>query len=251
MFHPWVWANDPTIRIISSSHSAPLSIDSGMKSRDILFCPKYRALFPLVKLRGDKAAKTSYENTKGGTRDITSTGSSITGRHSHIKLMDDLQDISKAASEADREMAISHMKTLFTREVEKGNSINVLIMQRLHELDCTAYLLKLSARRKVRHICLPAEKSQLINPPELADKYVDGLLDPIRMSKQILNDKEDELGTYGYTSQFGQEPTPPLGGIIKRNWFKIEPKQTWISSDETHHFFICYYTIILLFQNIL
>jgi len=169
---------------------------------------------------------------------VTSTGSGITGRHAHIKLMDDLQEISKASSTPDREKAINHMKTLFTREVEKGNSINVLIMQRLHELDCTAYLLGLSSNRKVRHVCLPAELSDLVSPPEYRDIYTDGLLDPIRMSHEILDEKRIELGTYGYTSQFEQEPTPPEGGIIKRNWFDILPKEQFLGSGRVFNFFV-------------
>lgn len=238
MFPPYLWAIDPTARIISSSHSAPLSIESASKSRDIILCPKYQRFFPNVKLRSDKSAKTSYENTKNGTRDVTSTGSGITGRHAHIKLMDDLQEISKATSKPDREKAINHMKTLFTREVEKGNSINVLIMQRLHELDCTAYLLGLSSKRKVKHICLPAELSDLVSPIECKSMYIDGLLDPIRMSREILEDKAIELGTYGFASQFKQEPTPPEGGIIKRNWFNVMLKELFFIEKSVFHFFI-------------
>ena len=238
MFPAYLWAIDPTARIISSSHASPLSIESASKSRDIILNDKYQRFFPDVHLRGDKSAKTSYENTKNGTRDVTSTGSGITGRHAHIKLMDDLQEISKASSAPDREKAINHMKTLFTREVEKGNSINVLIMQRLHELDCTAYVLGLSSKRKIRHICLPAELSDLVSPPEYRDIYTNGLLDPVRMSLEILDEKRVELGTYGYASQFEQEPTPPEGGIIKRNWFDILPKEQFLSSGSVFNFFI-------------
>lgn len=237
MYPAWLWAKDPTIRIISSSHSSSLSIDAAMKSRDILYSSKYKKMFPNVKLRVDKSAKTSYENTRGGTRDVTSTGSAITGRHAHIKLMDDLQEISKAASEPDRKQAIDHMKTLFTREVEKGNSINVLIMQRLHELDCTSYLLTLK-NRKVKHICLPAELSDRVTPPELKKFYVDGLLDPLRMSSAVLSDKRAELGVYNYAAQFEQNPTPPEGGIIKRNWFKIMPKELFLNENEPYHMFV-------------
>lgn len=238
MFPAWLWAIDPSIRIISSSHSAPLSIDSASKSRDILLSPKYKTLFPRVKLRGDKSAKTSYETTKGGTRDVTSTGSSITGRHAHIKLMDDLQDISKSASEPDRKNAINHMKTLFTREVEKGKSINVLIMQRLHQLDCTSYLMSVNKHRKVRHICLPAELSERVNPPEYKSMYINGKLDPKRMSDDVLIQKKIELGSYGYASQFEQNPTPLEGGIIKRRWFPIIPKALAFSGQSVVNFWI-------------
>ena len=237
-FPAWVWAVDPTLRVISSSHSASLSIDSASKTRDILLSPRYKALFPHVVLRYDKSAKTSYENTMNGTRDVTSTGSSITGRHAHLKLMDDLQEISKAASLPHREQAIAHMKTLFTREVEKGKSINILIMQRLHELDATSYLLSLATTRRVRHICLPAEASSFIKPAECREMYKDGLLDVKRMSRRILQDKMVELGTYGYNSQFAQDPTPAEGTIIKRNWFRTMDRSLFTGENRSSHFFI-------------
>lgn len=233
-FPAWLWAKDPSLRIISSSFSATLSSKSSGKTRDILDSPKFKLLFPHVVLRSD--ARSDYTTSKNGSRVATSTTGGITGDHAHIKLMDDLQEISKAASVAHREQAINHMKTLFTREVQKGNSINVLIMQRLHELDCTSYLLGLG--RKVKHICLPAEESDKISPPELRDRYIDGLLDPVRMSREILDQKKTELGTYGYQSQFMQEPTPPEGGIIKRNWFRVMPSNQFLRETSIFNFFI-------------
>lgn len=238
MFPAYLWAIDASIRIISSSHSATLSEASSVKSKDIILSKKYKRYFPHVELRVDSKSKSRYATTKGGNRHTTSTTGNATGDHAHIKLMDDLQDISKAGSQADRIAAINHMKMLFTREVEKGNSINVLIMQRLHELDCTAYLLGLSSKRKVKHICLPAELSELVSPVECKAMYKDGLLDPVRMSREILEEKAVELGTYGYASQFKQEPTPPEGGIIKRNWFNIMPKEQFFISNSIFHFFI-------------
>jgi len=238
MYPAWIWAIDPSIRIISSSHGHDLSENSANKSKDIITSKRYQALFPHVRLRRDSKAKSKYATTAGGNRHTTSTNGSATGDHAHLKLMDDLQDITKSASKANREAAISHMKMLFTREVEKDNSINILIMQRLHELDCTAYILSLS-NRKVKHICLPAEESDAIKPPELRKHYINGLLDPIRMSDEILAHKKQELGTYGYNSQFQQEATPPEGGIIKRNWFAILEKELFVSRHESPvHFFI-------------
>lgn len=238
MFPAYMWAVDSTIRVLSSSHSATLSEQSSVKSKDIILSEKYKLLFPHVELRIDSKAKSRYTTTNGGNRHTTATTGNATGDHAHIKLMDDLQDISKAASKADRTAAINHMKMLFTREVEKGNSINVLIMQRLHELDCTAYLKGLSERRKVKHVCLPAEISDLVNPPEARKLYQNGLLDPIRMSHEILEEKKIELGTYGYTSQFEQEPTPPEGGLIKRNWFQLMPQNQFLRGDSVFDFFI-------------
>ncbi len=238
MFPVWLWTQDATLRIISSSHTATKSEISSSKSRDVILSPRFKLLFPEIKLRQDSKSKSHYINTAGGNRHATSTTGGATGDHAHIKLMDDLQDISKAGSVPHRVQAVDHMKTLFTREVEKGNSINVLIMQRLNEMDCTAFLLALSEKRKVKHICAPAEESDKINPPELRKYYVNGLLDPNRMSREVLEEKKEELGTYGYQSQFQQEPTPPEGGIIKRKWFEIVDRAQYITMPVTFHFFV-------------
>ena len=238
LYPAWLWTQDASLRILSSSHGHDLSESSANKSKDIILSNKYQTLFPEVQLRPDTKAKSKYATTEGGNRHTTSTKGSATGDHAHIKLLDDLQDITKANNQADREAAIEHMKMLFTREVEKGNSINILIMQRLHEMDCTAYLLGLAKTRKVKHICLPAELSNKVHPPELADHYIDGLLDPVRMSRSVLEEKRIELGSYGYACQFLQESAPPEGGIVKRHWFRLTSKELAIIGKSTVHFFV-------------
>lgn len=234
----WAWAVDPTLRIITSSHKSGLSVKSSAKSRDILQSKKYRILFPDVQLRDDSSAKNAYENSKGGTRETASVDGSPTGIHAHIKIMDDLQEISRANSIADREQATEHMKALFSREVHKGKSVNILIMQRLHQLDCTAFLQTLKRDRGCKMIRLPAELSDLVSPPELKARYIDGLLDPVRMSRKVLDEKKIELGSYGYSSQFMQNPIPPEGNVVKREWIKTAPYHICHFPNDTVHFFV-------------
>jgi predicted phage terminase large subunit-like protein len=96
----------------------------------------------------------------------------------------------------------------------------VLIMQRLAEDDPTAYLLE-NGRKNIKHICLPAEVTDDIRPLELREKYVDGLLDPVRMTKKYLKDFEAQNGSYTYAGQFLQTPTPPDGGMFNTGEFEI------------------------------
>ncbi|MDR2474602.1 MAG: hypothetical protein LBD45_01975, partial [Bacteroidales bacterium] len=81
MFPAWLWTQDATLRIITNSYSADLSIEHAVKSRDIILSDKFRRLFPEIVLRRDKSAKSSYENTATGARYTTSTGGTITGKH--------------------------------------------------------------------------------------------------------------------------------------------------------------------------
>jgi predicted phage terminase large subunit-like protein len=219
MFPAWIWTQDPTIRVITNSYSAALAIEHATKSRDIIMSDKYRSLFPHILIRRDKAAKSSYENTSGGARYATSTGGMITGIHGHLIINDDPLNPGQAASEVERKAANDHTTTLASRKVDKANTPIITIMQRLHENDVTGYLLAKKAE-KIRHICLPAELSSLVSPAEIRKNYINGLLDPVRLSRKILDEQLIDLGSRGYSGQYDQNPVADGGNIVKREWFR-------------------------------
>ena len=218
MWPVWLWTQDPSIRIITNSYSGALSIDHATKSKDIIESDKFRKLFPEIKIRRDKSGKQNYENTDTGYRYATSTGATITGFHAHVIINDDPVNPKQAESEQMRTAANEHTKTLSSRKVDKANTPVVTIMQRHHEEDVTGYLLKKKGEN-IRHICLPAELSDNVSPVELREKYVDGLLDPVRLPRPVLNEAKTDLGSRGYAGQYEQRPTAEGGNIIKEKWF--------------------------------
>lgn len=219
MFPVWLWIKDASLRIISSSYSSQLSIEHSVKSRDILKSDKFKKFFPNISLRDDFANKSHYKNTDGGERMTTSTGGTITGFHGHFILLDDPINAQMAMSEVERVKSNDHIQsTLTTRKIDKSVSVTILVMQRLHQDDPTGMMLRQGG---VKHICLPAEESPIINPPELKDRYIDGLLDPIRMGRITLDEMKIKLGSYAYAGQMQQQPSPQGGGIWKKEWFKI------------------------------
>jgi hypothetical protein len=219
MWPVWLWTQDPSIRIITNSYSGALSIDHATKSKDIIESDKFRKLFPEIKIRRDKSGKQNYENTDTGYRYATSTGATITGFHAHVIINDDPVNPKQAESEQMRTAANEHTKTLSSRKVDKANTPVVTIMQRLHEEDVTGYLLKKKGEN-IRHICLPAELSDNVSPVELRQNYVDGLLDPVRLPRPVLNEAKTDLGSRGYAGQYEQRPTAEGGNIIKEKWFR-------------------------------
>jgi len=220
MFPVWLWTQDATIRIITNSYSSDLSTEHSVKSRDIILSDKFKLLFPDVRLRADKATKQNYDNVAGGARYTTSTGGTITGKHAHIIINDDPLNPSQASSEADRKSANEHTKTLSSRKVDKENTPTITVMQRLHEEDVTGYILDKKSET-VKHICLPAELSDRVKPAVLKERYIDGLLDHIRMPMRVLIEAKTDLGSYGYSNQYGQEEAPPEGGVLKSKWFDV------------------------------
>lgn len=219
MWPVWLWVQDATLRIITNSYSGGLSIEHATKSKDIIQSDKFRALFPHIQIRKDKSGKQNYENTETGYRYATSTGATITGFHAHVIINDDPVNPKQAESEPLRVQANEHTKTLSSRKVDKANTPVVTIMQRLHEEDVTGYMLKKKGEN-IRHICLPAEDCNDVKPAELRKNYIDGLLDPKRLNRIVLQEAMVDLGSRGYAGQYMQTPSADGGNIIKENWFR-------------------------------
>lgn len=221
MMPAWAWTVDPTLRVITASYSGDLSQDHAVKSRDIIQSDKYRLYFPEIEIRADFNNKNNYKNTMNGERYATSVGGTIMGIHAHIIVVDDPLNTKQSLSESDLPAASSFVNTtLSTRKVDKAVTLTIMVMQRLNELDPSGVWLRQRDHegRKIKHICLPARLSAKVYPPELSNRYIDGLLDIDRLSKEILEEAAIELGPYGFAGQMGQNPSPDGGGVWQE-WF--------------------------------
>lgn len=218
MFTAWVWTRMPSARVIGASYAFPLAMDLSRKCRDVITSEKYRECFPGVVLRDDQNTKGYFANTAGGYRYAVGVNGSVLGMHGHFIVVDDPLDPNEALSVADLATANHWIKeTLSSRKVDKVVTPTVLVMQRLHHDDPTALFL---ARKKVRHVCLPAEIDRAdpddvahVKPAELVHHYSpDGLMDPKRLSRQALADAKENGEAY-YAAQFLQRPVPK-GGLM-------------------------------------
>jgi predicted phage terminase large subunit-like protein len=212
---PWMWTRMPTCRSINASHTQDLVFELSRKSREIVYSEKYQKCFPEVHLIDDQNTKGHFVNNKGGSRySCTVGGKNPMGMHAHIHVVDDPIDPQQAISEASIDTANTFITdTLSTRKINKSACPLVLIMQRLAQEDPSGYLLAMKNRR-IRHICLPAELTDDVKPVELRQKYVDGLMDPVRLNRQVLDEYRDN-GDYMYSGQFLQNPIPLGGGMFK------------------------------------
>ena len=244
MFPPWLWSFMNTARSICGSHSFPLAMDLSRKSRDIVRSEKYQACFPKIpdrndfdhfrekpnhkkwkgiELRADQDTKSYFANTAGGSRYAVGVGGSVIGMHGHFLIVDDPIDPTKAVSEVELKTANRWMnETLPTRKVDKRITPTILIMQRLHQDDPSANMIEKAQRLqeveggelKLKHICLPAELTDKVKPITLRSKYKNGLMDPVRLSRKVLNEHMMD-GQYSYAGQFLQWPVPLGGGMFK------------------------------------
>ena len=189
MLPAWTWTRAPTFRFICGSYAYMLAMDLSRKSRLIIRSEKYQELWPEFAISEDQNTKGFFANTEGGGRIAVGTGGSITGFHAHVIVVDDPIDPNASFSEADLENANNWMReTLPTRKVDKAVTPTILIMQRLHQDDPTGNWLDRAKPGDLKHICLPAEGTDNISPPESETCYRDGLMDIIRLPRNVLNE---------------------------------------------------------------
>lgn len=221
MYPLWCWTIDPTQRFICGSYASTPAEDIAEKCYNIFHSDKFKRLFPELHTRKSIGGKTHFKNGLKGERYTTSTGSSITGIHAHQKIIDDPMNPQIAASKVERAAANTWVsETIGKRNVDDSITTCIVVMQRLHQMDTTGYLLSKQGLR-IKHICIPAELSANVKPATLADNYKEGLFDPIRKSREVLTTDKITLGSYGYAGQMQQRPAPEEGGIIKKGWLTI------------------------------
>lgn len=254
-FLAWIWIKDPTIPMISVSFDEELTLLNAQYCKDIIKSDEYQALFgDLFQIRHDADSKGYFMNDKGGFRLSKTTGANITGHKGMVIVIDDPSNPKKAESEVHRKDTIDYYtRSLFNRLTPANLGVRMIIMQRLHEMDLTGYLLETDPN-SYEHVCLPAESERIvideqgnkkqqifeIKPAELRANYKELLLDPIRLGRKTLQTFRKVLGGRGYSGQYEQRPAPDEGGILKKVWFD-EVNPMTLSRDvvnEPIHFFI-------------
>lgn len=225
MFPAWVWTRMPEAQFICASYAYMIAQKDSIRTRDIVQSDLYQNCFPGIQLREDENTKGLFQNTQRGFRLAVGIGGAVTGYHGHFLIVDDPLNPEEALSEAELKATNSWMEsTLPSRKLRFQNDVVplILVQQRLHQADPSGELLDPAKENKVKHICLPGEVTEKISPPELREKYVDGLMDPYRFPRPILKKLEKELGAYGYAGQILQDPVPLGGGMFQTDKLIIE-----------------------------
>ena len=236
IFPVWCWTKWHWMKFITCSYSSDLSLESAEYSREIVRSQLFRSVYPEYAIKTDKESKGNFRIVKlvdnltgnskkvkreisGGNRYSTSVGGTLTGFHADIIIWDDPLKPDEAASTKQLETVNRWIdQTLPTRKTNKACSAIIGIMQRLNQNDPSGHLLE-KKKKKLKHVCLPGEIihfKKFVKPQKLIKRYTaDGLFDKNRMSKEVLDELESDLGQYGYAGQIGQNPAPPGGGMFK------------------------------------
>lgn len=242
----WLWAKDPTKRILTAAYSDKRALDANIKARNLIKSEWFQTYFK-VQLVEDQDTKGRFDTVQRGWRIATSVGGEGTGLHPHLIIIDDASTATDAASPTERKTVNDwYSSTVSTRGVAL-DVIVIVIGQRLHEEDLPGFLLN-KDRAGWELVRWPMRFEKCTCPEDLGEKEeirrcVLHKADPLWVADK--RDHRTEEGELLFPQlfteakvkqleldlandapgQLQQRPSPEGGSLFKREWFKFVDKE--------------------------
>lgn len=226
-FPAWLLGHRPWMQILSVTYAQDLSDALARNSRRLMTSPFYQALFD-TRLAPGREAVSDFETMQQGYRLSTSVGGVLTGRGADIIIIDDPLKADDALSDARRTSVNEwYDNTLRSRlnNQEKGSII--IVMQRLHADDLVAHVLQNEAEHwDILSFPAIAEQdwAETVQTPYGQvnfERKVGDVLQPDLLSRAALEIQRRAMTEYNFAAQYQQNPEPPSGNIVKREWLKF------------------------------
>jgi hypothetical protein len=224
MWPAWEWGpcGRRSLRYLTTAfNDGPVKRDT-RKSRDLIASDWYRALWPDVRLT--RTGETSFANSDTGTREGVPFGS-LTSQRGDRLIIDDPHSTETAESDTERLNTTRKFREgAVNRLNDQKRSAIVVIMQRLHEQDISGVIISLGM--DYVHLMLPMEfdpERGCSTAIGFSDPREDEgqLLDPVRFPQEEVDKLHRDMGSYAYSGQYQQAPTPRSGGMFQRSDFEI------------------------------
>lgn len=233
-------AINPRAKFLHLSYSDDLAMQNSSSIKEVVESDYFQELFPM-KLKADSKSKKIWWNEEGGGLRAAASGGSITGFRAGqygdgftgAMVIDDPLKPEDAFSTPTREKINNRFMNTYKSRLMHNDIPIILIMQRIHEDDPTAHLLRGGSGEKWHHLLLPAIIGDEIE--EYPSEYTHGI--PIKhdLPKGALWEykqteesikKMDYADPYTCASQYMQTPVPLGGGMFKAEfWSFYNPSQ--------------------------
>ena len=219
LYPVWVWASEPEHNFLIASHSLDLSIELSIQRRRVLQSDWFRRHWEhKFQLAPDRNQTGQFTNTCMGSMIATSVGANVLGRGGNTLILDDPMTAPQALSDTQRKSANAWIDNTFcTRLNDPATGAIIIVMQRLHELDTTGYLLRTQSGRW-KHIRIPLEAEEhetWIFPisGRKVERNPGEVLMPERFTPAVVEDQRSRR--LEYAAQYQQRPAPLEGNIIR------------------------------------
>jgi predicted phage terminase large subunit-like protein len=226
-FPAWILGHHPMAKIICVSYSKELSGGLADACRKVMASEWYRKLFPGTRLSRGGNADGLITTTAGGQRVATSVGGTLTGLGGEFLIVDDIIKAGDANSDPTRTGANKWFDdTLLSRLNNPNKDCIVVVGQRLHVDDIFGHVLEKQPERWSK-LLLPliAERDEEIpiGPGLVHHRRASELLQPSRLSRNKAEELKASMREANFAAQYQQNPTPPGGNLIRRDWLKVYP----------------------------
>ena len=230
-FPAWYMGRNPDHYVVTATYGQELADDFGRKVKRQIEDPAYQRVFPGVRLSSDSRASSRFllESGDGGYEYATAqrgayyavgVGGPLTGRGSHLLIVD---DPTKNREEAESELLRRRIKdwytsTAFTRLMPGGRI--VIIMTRWHEDDLAGWLQAEHAHEGWTVLDLPAISA-------------DGkALWPEQYDIEALEGIKRALPPRDWSALYQQRPSPDSGDYFRAEWIHktdtLPPRETML-----------------------
>lgn len=225
-FPCWVWLRDPGERFMFWSYAEELAAKHSRDRRSLIESPWYQRHWGnRYRLALDQNRQDRFANDKRGHMISNSLLGGGLGEGGNFSITDDPNDPIAANSDPirDRTNKAYDLKVRGRIDDDK-RGVKIITQQRTHEQDVTGHVL-MTERDKWTWVKIPAiaPKSVNIRFPISGRKItrLEGTaLHPQRNDIRNLADKKVAIGTFAFSGQWQQAPSPPGGTIFKREWWR-------------------------------
>jgi predicted phage terminase large subunit-like protein len=244
LYPVWVWVTQPDHNFLTASYSLDLSTEHSVMRRNVLQSAWFQRLWgDKFQLAGDRNQVGQFMNDRRGQMIATSVGATAMGRGCDTAILDDPVSADQALSDAERTRANNWIDaTLRSRLNDPATGAIILVMQRLHELDPTGFLLEQEpgvwTHTRIR---LEAEEDETWTFP-ISGRVVQRKTGEILMPDRFPPATVEQLRARRlvFAGQYQQRPAPAEGNLIKRNEVRyyggIDPRTGQPDEELPKHF---------------
>jgi predicted phage terminase large subunit-like protein len=224
-FPAWLLAHNPAKQVLAVCYAQDLSDKLARDCRTLMQSPFYQATFD-ARLSLDRQAVAEFETTDGGYRLSTSVGGVVTGRGADIIIVDDPLKADDSHSDLRRGSVNEwYDNTLRSRLNNQETGAIVIVMQRLHADDLVAHVQE-HEHWDVLSFPAFAEKDAAYNIESpyghrIIRRKVGDVLHPTLVSATTLEKLRQSMTEYNFAAQYQQDPQPPAGLIVRREWLQF------------------------------
>jgi len=221
LYPVWVWITQPDHNFLTASYSLDLSTEHSVMRRNLLQSAWFQRLWgDKFQLAGDRNQVGQFMNDKRGQMIATSVGATAMGRGCDTAILDDPVSADQSLSDAERTTANNWIDaTLRSRLNDPATGAIILVMQRLHELDPTGFLLE-QEPGVWTHVRIPLEAEEdesWVFPisGRVVQRKTGEILMPERFPAAIVEQLRSRRLVFA--GQYQQRPSPVEGNMIRRS----------------------------------